>query len=480
MIFLTKNIEEVLVQFNNIIINFEKANLTYENIYDELSNSSEAIKSLRNRMNPFIIKNEKDLLVFISYYHSKFLKNDNNIFLLSILFVLFLINFNINSLELIKNFLDNFYGDKKELESFIDSSDTRGLLFYLCKIYKEDYDELNSNIKYVYFEPKIDKNWMKKYYKIGRAIVFWFYKNYLGDGLFVVLYTPKCRYKLEKGGCASCSLPTLSSKNKQVIKEDIINQINYVFENISPREKEKIREMIISNNGSILDFKTMNYEALKYFIKKSVKELEYLKQIVFETRIDNYSDFTKMNDLVELKNKIKPEIEYEIAIGFEIFDDYLRNNYYKKGIDKKILEENLKKLSNLDINLRIYMMYKAVPDKFMDTDKAVEDINNAAEYFSNLSEKYNINIILHITPTYLSKGTKLYKDYEKGLYIPVNLKDIKKLFNGLKIFPNIKYYISLNTEGLGNDYFSKEEYKEFLEIKREIEKFNITNKKSYF
>ena len=455
----------------NVVITFEKDIFEYNNIYNDLY-FLEIEKDLM-----FFLRDEKDLLKFITNYHLKFLNNKDNLFMLSSLFVLFLTNFNSEALKLIYLFIDKFEYEKKELEGYIESSDTRGLLFYLCKVYNENYDKLNENIKYIYFEPKVDKNWFKKYSKKGRPIVFWFYKNYLGDGLFVVLYTPKCRYKLEKGGCAGCSLPSLSSTNKNVLREDIINQINYVFDNLSPNEKEKINEIIMSNNGSILDFKTMDLEALKYFIKKSIDEFPYLKQIVFETRIDDYSDFSKMKDLVDYKNKINPEISYELAIGFEIFDDELRNNYYKKGIKKEILEKNIKNLNNLDINIRIYMMFKAVPDEYMDIKKAIEDINNAAKYFAELNKKYNVNFILHITPTYLSKGTKLYKDYQKGLYTPVTLNNINELYNELEICPNIKYYISLNNEGLGDEYFSKKEYRKFLTLKRQIEKFNITNKK---
>jgi hypothetical protein len=260
MIFPAKDIEELLLDFDNIIINFKKYEIIYNNVYNELVNSLKAIEHLQNRINPFIIKNEKDLLVYISFKHSDFLQNKYNIFLLSVLFVLFLTNFNPNALELIKNFIEKVKDDKilnkkkdykifkKEIESFIDSSDTRGLLFYLCKIYEEDYDSLNRNVKYIYFEPKIDKDWMKKFYKAGRPIVFWFYRNYMGEGLFVVLYTPKCRYKLEKGGCAGCNLPTLSARDKNLTRQDIENQIDYVFENLSQNEKEELREIIMSNN----------------------------------------------------------------------------------------------------------------------------------------------------------------------------------------------------------------------------------------
>jgi len=476
MIFKTKDIEKFLINnFNNIIVTFNKKQFDYENIYIEIERN--LLKIDKNNLNPDIISEEIDLLKLITKYNLNLVNNKENVFLLSVLFVLFLTNFNHNALKLIYSFIDKFEYDKKELESFIESSDTRGLLFYLCRVYNEDYDKLNENIKYVYFEPKVDLEWMKKYYKVGRPISFWFYNNYMGKGLFVVLYTPKCRYKLKKGGCAGCSLPSLSSRKKAINKEDIIKQIDYVVNNISLKEKNDINEIIMSNNGSILDFKTIDYDALKYFIKRSIYELPYLKQIVFETRIDEYSDFSKMQDLVEYKNQINPEIRYEIAIGFEIFDDELRNNYYQKGIDKKVLEENIKKLKNLNVNLRVYMMFKPVPDKFMDINKAIEDINNAAKYFSDLNKKYNVNFILHITPTYLAKGTKLYKDYEKGLYTPVKLKDIELLYEKLKIYENIKYYISLNNEGLGDEFFDKDEYNGFLNLKRKIEKFNIKNKR---
>ena len=476
MKFEAKEIRKKLIDtIDNIIVDLKQEYLIYNNVYEEVKQIS--ISSTDESVLPYIIKDEKDILFVIINYYSKILKNKNNVFLLSALFILFLTNFNPKALDLINDFLDNFEYNREEIQAFIESSDTRGLLFYLCKVYKLDYDKLNEYVEYVYFEPKVNKKWMNKFHKKGRPIVFWFYRNYIGKGLFVVLYTPKCRYKLEKGGCAGCNLPTLSASQKFASKEDIVNQIDYIFENISKGEKRNLNEIIMSNNGSILDFNTMDYEALKYFIKKSIEEIPSLKQIVFETRIDYYSDFSKMKELLKYKNELRSNVTYEIAIGFEIFDDVLRNDYYKKGINKDILEKNIAKLQNLDINLRIYMMFKPVPDQYMNINKAIEDINKAAQYFSNLNKKYNIGFILHITPTYLAYGTKLYQDYKKGLYTPVKLEDVELLYENLNIYPNIKYYISLNNEGLGEDYFKREEYQKFLKFKKEINRFNIKQNK---
>ncbi len=452
------------------------------NINEDIDIDENDLKDIEIENSHFFIVDSKQSLIKLIYTkHYEIIKkfNVNDEFVLITLFILFLTNFNPNALVLLRIYLylinKNYH---KKIESYIEANDTRGLLFYICKIFNLDFDYIKEHIAYIYFEPKINLKWMKKYHEFGMPINFWFYYNYLGKGLFSVLYTPKCRYKLEKGGCAGCNMPTVSSNSKIVDKEDIIQQIDYIFENLSLKEKSEIKEIIMSNNGSILDFKTMDFEGLKYYIKKSIDNLTTLKQITFETRIDEYSDFSKMKDLVSFKNNLKKDIDFELAVGFEIFDDNLRNGYYRKGIYKENIEKNLEKLKDLNVNLRIYMMYKPVPDNLMAIDEAIEDINNASKYFAGLSEKNNTNIILHISPTYLATGTQLYRDYKKGLYTPLKLDDIERLYNELKIYDNLKYYISLNNEGLGVDYFDEDNYQKFLNLKEKIEYFNVYDKKN--
>jgi radical SAM enzyme (TIGR01210 family) len=366
---------------------------------------------------------------------------------------------------------------RQKIFSFVDSKDSRGLLYYICQKNSIPYDHVMNKelVLFEYTEPSINKKWQKQYKEDGQPIVFWLYQSLLGKGLFLVLFGPKCRYKLEKGGCAGCNLPTVSSDSQILNSEDIKSQIENTLQNsLSDEEKYSFKELVLSNNGSILDPKTIEKSTLSYVVLKTISYLPNLKKIIFETRIDEYTDFVQLKELSLEIGKTNPNIKIELAIGFEIFNDELRNGYYKKGLNKHTLEQKIAQLSQMNISLKVYMMFKAVPDKLMSLDESIDDINNASVYFSKLSKQYNVDINLHISPTYLATGTKLYKDYKDNLYTPLTTKDIKKLFDEMKCENNLSYYISMNDEGLTDDRLVNEsDYNEYTELKQQIHKFNI-------
>ena len=370
---------------------------------------------------------------------------------------------------------------EKVIHSYIDSNDPRGLIFYICQKYNLPYDILMSKeyVKYNYVEPSINKNWQKEYKTDSNPIVFWFYKSIIGKALFLVLYSPKCRYKMEHGGCSGCNLPTVSSPSKDLNTQDVIEQVDNTFtNNLSNQEKESIQELMLSNNGSILDPKTMDIEALEHSVLQAVKYMPNLKKIIFETRIDDYTDIKQLELIQKILTENNSNILLEIAIGFEIFDDKLRNGYYKKGLEKSILEEKMKNLAALDISLKVYMMYKAVPNNLMSVDEAIQDLNNAAEYFSDFVDKYKLNINMHISPTYLATGTPLFVEYKNNRYTPPSIDDIEKMYNSLIIKDNLSYYISMNDEGLADDRQSDINYDKFINLREKIHKFNISNFKN--
>lgn len=370
---------------------------------------------------------------------------------------------------------------KLKIFSFVESNDPRGLLFYICTLNNLAFDIILEKklIPFEYTEPSINKKWQNKFKEEQTPILFWFYKSLLGKSLFLVLYSPKCRYKTEKGGCAGCNLPTVSSSSTVLNDADIKAQIdNTLSESISSYEKSAIKEIVLSNNGSILDPQTISKETLEYVIEKTILNLPNIKKIILETRIDDYTDFKQLKEISTLIKSYNQDISLELAIGFEIFDDNFRNGYYKKGLEKSIIEKKIKVLSSTDISLKIYMMYKALPDKYMNIDESIEDINLASQYFSKLVKLHNVKINLHISPTYLATGTQLYKDYKDGLYTPLNTKDIEKLFNNLDIYPELSYYISMNDEGLADGkLMDNSNYKDFLDLKNKIHQFNIDNYK---
>jgi uncharacterized Fe-S cluster-containing MiaB family protein len=124
--------------------------------------------------------------------------------------------------------------------------------------------------------------------------------------------------------------------------------------------------------------------------------------------------------------------------------------------------------------VRVYMMYKACPD--MSTEEAIDDINQAAAYFSEIAKNRKISITLHISPTYVSEGSILEKLYNQGKYNPPSLHDIERLFRELEVYDDLEYYISLNDEGLSS-YNLEDNFYEFVKVRDRIEKFNVCREK---
>ena len=403
------------------------------------------------------ISTEKKLLALLVFITLRFTKFSHNSF-----------NFLLISLELVEE-LEKY---SQSINRFSDSIDYRGLYYWLCSeiIGKNYYDQTESLLKYEYNPPKITPQWLSRYRKEKDPMEFWFYNSSIGNGLFLILYTPKCRY----AKCSGCNLPSLSSQSKTTSPSAVYTQVDTVLQHsLSHQEKESIKEIILSNNGNLFDIKTMPTLSLLYTINALIEELPSLEKIVIESRIEylNEHQLKTINELLSAHED--RNIKIEIALGFEIFDDEIRNGYYQKGFYKSALEKLMPLFSKYDVSLKFYMMYKAVPN--MSTQEAIDDMNNVSKYAHELIKTYDVNINIHISPTYVAVGTLLEKEFNDGNYTPPGPKEVDMLCQQLAIFDNVSYYISLNDEGLSSTHI-EEEYTLFLDLKSRIDYFNSYQK----
>lgn len=364
--------------------------------------------------------------------------------------------------------IDAFKPYTNDIIKYIESQDLRGLLFWICKKNNIDYDQLlDSDISYEYAPPKVTPQWLNEYRKDGEPMEFWFYNSLLGKSLFLVLYTPKCRY----AKCSGCNLPDLSSQDKTTSPSAVFTQVDNVLqESISRGEKDSVKEIILSNNGNLFDIKTMPTLSLLYTINALIEELPELQKIIIESRIEYLNDHQLKTINEVLSAHEERNVQIEVALGFEIFDDEKRNGYYKKGFYKSHLEKLMPLFSKYDVSLKFYMMYKSIPQ--MSTAEAIIDINNAAQYASELETEHGVQINIHINPTYVAVGTDLEEEFKKGNYTPPGPHEINELCDELSLFDNISYYISLNDEGLSSTHI-EDEYKLFLELKKKVDYFNV-------
>ena len=268
----------------------------------------------------------------------------------------------------------------------------------------------------------------------------WFQDTPEGRCLFLVFYTQACRWSR----CVSCNLPSRLSL-QQVARADLMKQIDFVFDFLlSTEQKNKLARIIISNNGSILDEVTFSTTALLYFVSRMSVECQEMKVLSIETRCE-YVDWHELQVLARALGEAPNPARLELAVGFEAFDDKIRNEIFFKGLSLEVFEKTTRMVARHGFSLKAYFMLKPIPG--MSNDEAVEDIHRAIDYLSALSQKFGLPINIHLNPTYVASGTLLEDAFLRGDYSPPSLESVIRAIrhaNGT----NVSVFVGLNDEGL--------------------------------
>ncbi len=267
----------------------------------------------------------------------------------------------------------------------------------------------------------------------------WFQESHEGQVLFVVFYTQACRWSR----CVGCNLPARMSPD-HISYRHLMAQTDHIFRNSRVRPHLKsIRKMIISNNGSILDQATFSSTALMYLLAQTNIHLPSLEVFSIETRPE-YVDFSEMEFISRALSEGETPTSLEIAIGFEAFDDHIRNTLFDKGLSLAVFENLVRNAASFNHRLKCYFMLKPVPEI---TDReAIEDIRNAIDYLDGISRQYRIIINMHLNPTFVAAGTILAERFRDGRYSPPNLLDVVEAVRNAR-GKNITVFIGLSDEG---------------------------------
>lgn len=294
---------------------------------------------------------------------------------------------------------------------------------------------------------------------------YWFQHPPVGLTLFLVLYTRACRW----ARCLGCNLSATESQF-EVPFNDIMKQVDHVFDFLlSPEQKENLKKIILSNNGSVLDEVTYSTTALLYFVAKMNMHCPNISVLTLETRPE-YVDIAELEVLHRALQEGKTPTNLELAIGFEAFDDKIRNHHFQKGLDIETFESMVKKIAKYGFKLKCYFMLKPVPG--LSEEQAIEDIAKGMDYLDSISQKYTIEINMHLNPTYVARGTVLETEFKKGNYRPPKLESIQKAVLAAEQ-KQISLYVGLNDEGLAvpGGSFNREGEEELLE---KLHQFNHT------
>ncbi len=273
-----------------------------------------------------------------------------------------------------------------------------------------------------------------------KPIDWWFQQSHEGLVLFTVFYTQACRWSL----CTGCNLPSVSSC-RHVGWRSIIRQIDAILANQKVQaKKEEIAKVIVSNNGSVLDEETFSSTALMYLVTQLNLQLPRMKTLSIETRPE-YVDVAELEFLARAIRERDEPAQIELAIGFEAFDDDVRNQTFLKGLTLHTFEELVRKISQPQFRLKCYFMQKPVAE--MDDEAAVRDIQAGVDYLSDIAARHGVPINMHLNPTFVARGTPLETSFRSGAYVPPRLCDVARAAHHGAGKP-LSIFIGLSDEGL--------------------------------
>ncbi|MGA1823539.1 MAG: hypothetical protein ACMUIP_02670 [bacterium] len=268
----------------------------------------------------------------------------------------------------------------------------------------------------------------------------WFQNSDEGLILFIVFYTQACRWSR----CIGCNLPSKMSK-EHVSYRAIVAQIEHVFSDPEVlRQRESITKIIVSNNGSVLDEMTFSSTSLMYLMAKINLMFPNVHTLCMETR----PEYVEVEELEFISRALKEgdtPTELELAIGFEAFDERIRNEIFQKGLSFELFENFVKKIAPYKYRLKCYFMQKPVAG--MSDEEARSDIEKGIDYLHRAACEHDIKINMHLNPTYAARGTLLEDEFRRGRYTPPKLIDVARAaYHGKG--KDVSIFIGLFDEGL--------------------------------
>jgi archaeosine synthase beta-subunit len=269
-----------------------------------------------------------------------------------------------------------------------------------------------------------------------KPLFHWYVDAAMGKELVFALYTRPCRY----GRCAFCALPDMSEGGEQVSASDIEKQIDYILEQYTDEQKNKIAKISVYTASSSLDQECMPTRSLMYLALK-VSYLPKLELLSLETRPEYVEDW----ELKALQNVLGKKIRLEIGIGYETHNLELRNKILEKGLTTKALHRIMKMLADNKASLKAYLMLK--PHHSLSEEEGIVEAQNGIQEIYDLGKAYDVPVSVHLNPTYIAEGCRLTADMLKFGFKPPELTSVIKVVEYASHL-KMPIYVGLDDEGV--------------------------------
>ena len=201
------------------------------------------------------------------------------------------------------------------------------------------------------------------------------------DAFVMIFRTQGCSWAFNSG-CSMCGYFNDSMWEK-VSNDDLLKQFNTMMERYTGQKFIKI-----FTSGSFLD-----ENEIKPIVRNKI--LETLFDTADKVSVESRSEYVTDKNLSDVKKISKSKI-FEIGIGLETADDFIREYCINKGFTFMDYKKAAEKMKKYDFNLKTYVLVKP---PFITEKKAIQDS------ISTINKIKNITDIVSLNPTNIQRNT---------------------------------------------------------------------------
>ncbi len=246
---------------------------------------------------------------------------------------------------------------------------------------------------------QIKHNVVAQHHDLNKPVRCWsepdLYNNEKIQAYVIILRTKGCSWMYESG-CSMCGYFN-DSALQEVSEAQLQNQIN---QSLTTYNKEPLIKIFTS--GSYLDPNEIPIQQ-QWNILKTLYNAGASK-ISVESRPEYVTD-----QLIENYHQHIPNKDFEVGIGLETADDYIRKNHINKGFSFQDFTTAATRLQNNNISVKTYVLHKP---PFLSEQAAIKDAKNTIKKAAPYSN------IISLNPVNVQKNTVVDYLHHRKLYRP--------------------------------------------------------------
>jgi radical SAM enzyme (TIGR01210 family) len=251
-----------------------------------------------------------------------------------------------------------------------------------------------------------------------KPVHFWFENDILNDKIvdtFVIIFRTKGCSWAQKSGCSMCGYFN-DSMWKDVSEIDLLKQFDYAMKSYTKQKFVKI-----FTSGSFLDDNEITPKVRKEILNKLAETAD---KISVESRPEYIND----KALKEIKSICNLK-KFEIGIGLETANDYIRINSLNKGFTFKDYKNAASKLKKYNIDLKTYVLIKP---PFLTEKESIYDVVDTVDKIKKITD------IVSFNPTNVQNNTVVNYLWKRKQYRPAWLFSIVEILKESKRIANNK------------------------------------------